>query len=363
MSYCKKCIKLIDNSLIFITILLGLTECHAQDDGKATNKATLDSLFDTVAIIGVENETYLETNKVFHNDDGSRRIQTITVRCAMDRPYSSAVRCDSVYDENNRLAGIFYYRNNSLRDTVMCFCGHQFKTKVPDKRNWIQREMILCSYFPETGKPTAAIHEKRTRYDDDSFWTTCEYEIYEYDSNNGSLISITCLQNDKRNNTAIREKRFFDSFGHLIRTEISDTRYEYKYDTKGNCIMELRNGVMMRRRIFEEDRLAIDSVMYYTSNNYRTVCQYNGLGQLTIRTTFYSGQEMTSFSRITYEYDIFGRVVKEHHLSVDESGISWKDMEQRYEYNDRTGKIIMETVNNLDNDTINPSIFKYYSVI
>lgn len=44
----------------------------------------------------------------------------------------------------------------------------------------------------------------------------------------------------------------------------------------------------------------------------------------------YSGQEMTSFSRITYEYDIFGRVVKEHHLSVDESGMPWKDIEQRY---------------------------------
>ena len=122
----------------------------------------------------------------------------------------------------------------------MYFGGHRFKTKVPDKRNWIQYEMILCSYYPETGKPTAAIHEKRTRYDDDSFWTTCEYEIYEY--------------------------------------------------------------------------------------------------------------------------DIFGRVIKEHHLSVDESGMPWKDIEQRYEYNDRTGKIIMETVNNLDNDTINPTIFKYCSL-
>lgn len=353
--------KLIVKPLVIVAVLLALTTCHAQDDGKATNQATLDSPFDTVAIIGVENETYLETNKVFKNNDGSRRIQNITIRCAMDRPYSSAVRRDSVYDENNRLSGIFYYRNNSLRDTVMYFGGHRFKTKVPDKRNWIQYEMILCSYFPETGKPTAAIHEKRTRYDDDSFWTTCEYEIYEYDSNNGSLISITCLQNDERNNTAIREKRFFDSLGHLTRTEISDTHYEYKYDPRGNCIMELRNGVLMRRRIFEEDRLAIDSVMN-TSNDSRTVCQYNGLGLLTIRTTFYSGQEMTSFSRITYEYDIFGRVIKEHHLSVDESGMPWKDIEQRYEYNDRTGKIIMETVNNLDNDTINPTIFKYCSL-
>lgn len=69
-----------------------------------------------------------------------------------------------------------------------------------------------------------------------------------------------------------------------------------------------------------------------------------------------------SFSRITYEYDFFGRVVKEHHLSVDELDVTWKDMEQRYEYNDRTGKIIMETINNLNNDTINPSIFKYYSI-
>ncbi len=62
-------IKLIAKSLIVITILSGLTVCHAQDDGKATNKTTLDSPFDTVAIIGVENETYLETNKVFHNEN------------------------------------------------------------------------------------------------------------------------------------------------------------------------------------------------------------------------------------------------------------------------------------------------------
>ena len=76
--------KLIVKPLVIVAVLLALTACHAQDDGKVTNQATLDSLFDTVAIIGVENETYLETNKVFKNNDGSRRIQNITVRCAID---------------------------------------------------------------------------------------------------------------------------------------------------------------------------------------------------------------------------------------------------------------------------------------
>lgn len=313
-----------------------------------------NDMCDTVATVG--NSTNLDIRRIVNMGDGKIISHTFMVK-GLFSPFRIALRTDSVFYNDMQLWGVIESKCDLLTDTILWLNGNEFQSVTMNSRDWVTYDMTLYSYSND-GKYIGS--EKLSRRSPETIWEHSEYETIEYTGANSYVKTIYTAWQDGV--PTIDRKETYNNHGKILLVESGngEKRTEYQYRDDGRLLTEIKDGIVQRTYVYDSLGREARAIYYYPNDTIATDFKYDDNGLLVSESSVPSSDSKLSHYK-TYEYDGQNRISSIKEWTLDAENTVHKDCTYLYSYDDKNGKLTMNTRNNNPNDTTYVPLFEYRS--